>query len=626
MTTFDSTKTELGKLLDEIIAGKIQLPDFQRGWVWDDEHIRSLLVSIARSFPIGAVMLLETGGEARFQVRPVEGVSLTADRRAERLILDGQQRLTSLTQVLKLREPVSTRDEKKREIKRHYYFDIEKALAGTDSLEESVLAVGEDRIQRANFGRDIVLDLSTTTKEFDALCFPCNQVFDANPWMYGLIHHRPERVQQFMRFSEEILEPFKHYLVPVIELKKETTKEAVCLVFEKVNTGGVQLSVFELVTATYAADGFNLRRDWFGEGGSKGRRAVLAGKPLLKDTAETDFLQGVSLLHTHERQQADLSAGKTGKEVTGVSAKREHILSMPLDAYRKWADRLTKGFVEADQFLRHLGFHHPNFLPYRAQLIPLAATLTHIGDRWLEPQVQDKLSRWYWCGVFGELYGSASETRIALDLQQLLRWVNDPAAPNPVDGRCGGLPAVAPGDHAEPDLSRLSRSLRPPPATRRRGLFLEGEDGRHRPQREGHRHPPHFPAQVVRGARHPSGRLQLHRQQDRDLVQGEPQDRRQRPVGLSRADPARQGGPARLGGDGRDSPDAQHRPEPPARRRLRRVFSGPQGSLAQPYRAGDGEASRRDERARPRGLPGRGRWWLTDNHGGVQRTPRNPRH
>src|SRR3954463_5097758 len=127
MTTFDSTKTELGKLLDEIIAGKIQLPDFQRGWVWDDEHIRSLLVSIARSFPIGAVMLLETGGEARFQVRPVEGVALPRSQSAERLILDGQQRLTSLTQVLKLPEPVTTRDENKREIKRHYYFDISKA-------------------------------------------------------------------------------------------------------------------------------------------------------------------------------------------------------------------------------------------------------------------------------------------------------------------------------------------------------------------------------------------------------------------------------------------------------------------------------------------------------------------
>ena len=58
MSTFDSTKTQLGELLSRVVSGKLQLPDFQRGWVWDDEHIRSLLVSIARSFPIGAVMLL----------------------------------------------------------------------------------------------------------------------------------------------------------------------------------------------------------------------------------------------------------------------------------------------------------------------------------------------------------------------------------------------------------------------------------------------------------------------------------------------------------------------------------------------------------------------------------------
>ncbi len=74
MATFDSTKTALSKLLEQIVEGKIQLPDFQRGWVWDDAHIRSLLVSIARSFPIGSVMLLETGGTARFQIRLVEGV------------------------------------------------------------------------------------------------------------------------------------------------------------------------------------------------------------------------------------------------------------------------------------------------------------------------------------------------------------------------------------------------------------------------------------------------------------------------------------------------------------------------------------------------------------------------
>lgn len=47
MSTFDSTKTQHSKLLEEIAEGKIQLPDFQRGWVWDNEHIRSLLVLVS---------------------------------------------------------------------------------------------------------------------------------------------------------------------------------------------------------------------------------------------------------------------------------------------------------------------------------------------------------------------------------------------------------------------------------------------------------------------------------------------------------------------------------------------------------------------------------------------------
>ncbi len=67
-----------------------------------------------------------------------------------------------------------------------------------------------------------------------------------------------------MRFRKQVLAAFRSYQLPAITLGKATSKEAVCLVFEKVNTGGVPLSVFELVTATFAADNFNLRDDWYG--------------------------------------------------------------------------------------------------------------------------------------------------------------------------------------------------------------------------------------------------------------------------------------------------------------------------------------------------------------------------
>jgi uncharacterized protein with ParB-like and HNH nuclease domain len=110
--SFDSTKTPLQDLLARGDAGKLQLPDFQRGWVWDDDRIRSLLASVSVSFPIGAVMLLQTGGEnVRFKPRPLAGThERLLDIAPETLILDGQQRLTSLYRALTSRVAVETRD------------------------------------------------------------------------------------------------------------------------------------------------------------------------------------------------------------------------------------------------------------------------------------------------------------------------------------------------------------------------------------------------------------------------------------------------------------------------------------------------------------------------------------
>src|SRR5690606_16245324 len=161
MSTFDSTKTPLPDIIRQITDGKTQLPDFQRGWVWDDEHVRSLLVSIARSFPVGAVMLLNTGGDVKFQVRPIENVTFPHRLpEPEQLILDGQQRLTSLTQVLALDQPAKTFDEKKRPIERYYYIDIELALQ-EGRLDEAFFSVEADRKKKSDFGRKVDLDLST---------------------------------------------------------------------------------------------------------------------------------------------------------------------------------------------------------------------------------------------------------------------------------------------------------------------------------------------------------------------------------------------------------------------------------------------------------------------------------
>src|SRR5262245_22458926 len=128
-STFETQEPALHELLEGIHKGAIQLPDFQRGWVWDDDRIRALMASVSVSYPIGVVMLLETGGQGvRLKPRPVEAAVLSPPVSPERLILDGQQRLTSLYMVLRSGRPVPTHTAKGAEIERVYYLDMARYL------------------------------------------------------------------------------------------------------------------------------------------------------------------------------------------------------------------------------------------------------------------------------------------------------------------------------------------------------------------------------------------------------------------------------------------------------------------------------------------------------------------
>src|SRR5215470_13602557 len=99
-STFQTNPFDLDKLLEACALGTLQLPDFQRSWVWDEDRIKSLIASVSRAFPVGALMSLDTGGPVNFKPRPVEGTPEGAKQTAPQwLLLDGQQRMTSLYQV-----------------------------------------------------------------------------------------------------------------------------------------------------------------------------------------------------------------------------------------------------------------------------------------------------------------------------------------------------------------------------------------------------------------------------------------------------------------------------------------------------------------------------------------------
>ncbi|MCD7052161.1 DUF262 domain-containing protein [Rhodococcus sp. BH2-1] len=408
---------ELGEYLDWTRSGEIQLPDFQRGYKWEDERIRQLLVTVLRGHPLGAVMLLKTGNaQVRFKPRPIEGVELAPATDAKFLLLDGQQRLTSLTQALSGDGVVATKDSRGKLLDRRYLVHMETALNDQNRVDEAVVSIPGDGVVRTNFGKEVVLDLSDHDKQRQEGYFPLHLLYgDYMSWILDL-----DDPTLGKEFHTKFIKPAATYDIPAIVLDESTDKAAVATVFEKVNIGGLPLNVFELLTAVFAGDAsyyeqtgvdFRLNDDW------KETQLKWSAYPVLTAVENTDFLQAVTMLTTRKRHLADSS-----ERPPAISAKREDVLKLTLEDYLEWRDPLREAFIWASTFLADRHIFDPRDIPYPKQLVPLAAIKVALGKDADLISVRERLVRWYWCGVLGELYGSTIETRFARDIETVPGW------------------------------------------------------------------------------------------------------------------------------------------------------------------------------------------------------------
>lgn len=409
-----SNDTELSELMNDVKSGKLQLPEFQRSWTWDDNRLRGILASLSQGYPMGAIMRLQYGNEdIKFKYRPIEGVKLS-DIIPEYLALDGQQRLTSIYRSTVSKDPVDTKTDKGKGIQRYYYLDINMCLDKDADRFDAVVSIPSDRKVKANFDRDIVLDISTRELEYKHEMFPLNIIFDSNEredWADGYkeyYQYAPEYLSKYKAFRKEILDTITNYKLPVISLDKSTPREAVCKVFENVNTGGVPLTVFELVTAMFATYEFDLRKDW------EDCKQIIWGKnePLNTDVMygvdETAFLTAVTLYTTY-----------LGPTMT--TCKKKDVLALKFEEYQQNKGALLEGYKMARKFLFSQYVFRQRDLPYTTQLIPLAAICAVIGKSVFDqPKTREILAQWFWCGIMGEMYGGANETRYANDIEDVI--------------------------------------------------------------------------------------------------------------------------------------------------------------------------------------------------------------
>lgn len=400
MSLFEDTNPRaLKELLGQVHSNESVLPDFQRDFVWDPNATQELIVSIASNYPAGSLLRVRNTHNL-FACREFQGASPLGNRRSTYLVLDGQQRLTSLYQAF-----YGVGDHR-------YYLNLRKLLDGND-FEECIFHL------RANVKK--AKHYENRGAQASELILPLGVLKggagDFGRWSREVARsvqaegERNKLEDALSDIDERWIRTIDDYHFPVVTLSDETNAEAICTIFETLNRTGVKLSPFELLTARFYPKGVNLRQLW---------SAAKDAHPVIADFEIDPYyaLQVVSLIAR-----------------SAPSCKRKDVLDLKASAIENLWEQAIRGLAKGLEMLRDdCGVIVPHWLPYNTIVIPLAAVMAKVSGV-VGPEAgahRDKVRRWFWCSVFGQTYENAPNSQSAKDVIELLEWLDGGEEPETV--------------------------------------------------------------------------------------------------------------------------------------------------------------------------------------------------
>lgn len=356
------TTPTLEDLIAQIKEGEVKVPAFQRPFVWKDAQALNLLDSLASNYPVGSLLLWKTNEKLRTE-RNIGDFTLpdTDDHSPTDYVLDGQQRLTVVYSCLGAPESDGG-------FAAGYDLEIEDFVPLSSSPDVTVFPL------RALFNTSRLLDFRTA------------------------LQSRPNREELQTRL-DSLVRVLSGYRLPVVTLKNLELDE-VCPIFERINSSGTRLSIYDLmVAATWSRD-FDLNA----------RTKALASRLERKDFDEIEqstILKVLSAIH-------------------GSSVQREAILQLrelqpdKLDSLVEMA----RGGLEraADLLVTDFRVHSLDFLPYEAHIVILAAVLTE--RKALDGTEVARARQWFWRSAFSERFKGASESFVSRGIVQASEFIS----------------------------------------------------------------------------------------------------------------------------------------------------------------------------------------------------------
>lgn len=394
---------KLNAIIEDAYHGKVVLPEFQRSFVWARENIEELLVSILQGYFIGTFLILDTPPEqAIFPFRVIEGLEhvnpngKSRNHSTIRLVLDGQQRITSLFYVL--HEPEIHLGNSRNP----YRFFLRLDALMDDNPDDAVCGISlADRRRLADMqvaieaGKAIRISLFRDSGRF-------------YHWLYN--EQKVFATQEEKATIENFYRRFADFMVPVVSVSPETGKENIVNIFERINRTGVSLSLFDLAAARLYLKGINLRNLW--------KEFARENKELSKIIKPESVLKVIALLEGKEVRKSALLDIIDELE----KSRFETLWKKACSSLAKTYQRLTSpdGYGAVAQ----------RWIPYSTLLVPLAVLLQFVEERHGGESMYRKVDRWYWGSVFAQRYDQAVDTTSYRDLREMKEWLEGGNCPS----------------------------------------------------------------------------------------------------------------------------------------------------------------------------------------------------
>ncbi len=392
------------ELVGMIERGELRLPEMQRRYVWRSTRVRDLLDSLYRGYPSGAILLWETD-----EAVPLQEMAVTQQSnpyQSTRLLLDGQQRLTSLSAVIR-GESVKVRG-RKRPIELLFNLDHPEHLAvvteveedGTgeedeDDLTDDEADSSEDELQK-RFDR---MTFVVTTRKLEQLpkWVKVTEVFKTDSDAGFLKHAGVSSFDDpnYERFSQRLarLRGIRKYAYRMDVLERRLSYDEVTEIFVRVNSLGAKLRSSDLALAQITA---------------KWRNSLKTFEAFQQQCGKTGF---------------DLDLGIYLKNLVVFTTGQSRFLTVGnqrIEALQAGWKQSCQGMEFALNFLKNnAGIDSPALLSSPFMLIAIAYH-GHKRDYQLSPQESDRLRYWVLvANAKGRYSRGSSETILDQDLATL---------------------------------------------------------------------------------------------------------------------------------------------------------------------------------------------------------------